>query len=298
MPMPPDASGRDTIVAVLGLGRMGRPIADNLVMAGFTVRGWNRSALPAGAMAPGVTVTTQASAAVDGADIVLLLLSDRDAIDELLFDHGLVRAIDRGAIVIDMGTSGPEAARSHSAQLQGHGIDYLDAPVSGGVRGAETGSLTILVGGALELFARAMPVLGALGTPHHLGPIGTGQTAKLANQIIVACSIAAVAEGMRFAQAQGLDGAMLVDALAGGFADSPILRQHGRRMAVGDYNPGGAARLHLKDLRLAAELDGAVFAGLTNTAEALARFERLVRDGHAEADHAAYYLTYDPEAAG
>lgn len=288
----PDISAVRAQVAILGLGRMGRPMAANLVNAGFATAAWNRTPLHSTDVPAGVELARDAATALRGANVVILALTDEHAIDELLFASGIAGSLDRGAIVVDMGTSGPAAARRHAAMFEKLGAGYLDAPVSGGVKGAEAGRLAILVGGSASDFAGARPVLSALGNPHHLGSVGMGQTAKLANQIIVACSIAAIAEGLHFADAHGLDAATLIDALAGGFADSPILRQHGHRMARGDYEPGGTVRLHRKDLKLAADLDPSVFSRLTNAGEAAARFEQLADAGHGEADHAAYYLTY------
>lgn len=295
MPTRPDIAAVRPAVAILGLGRMGRPMAANLAGAGFPTAAWNRSLLPPADVPLGVELAPQAEVAVRGAGVVILALSDEHAIDDLFVTKGLAASLEPGAIVVDMGTTGPAAARRHAALFESHGAAYLDAPVSGGVKGAAARRLAILVGGSPAHFDAVRPVLGALGTPHLLGPVGMGQTAKLANQIIVACSIAAVAEGLYFAEAHGLDRAMLIDALAGGFADSPILRQHGHRMAQGDYEPGGTVRLHRKDLMLAADLDPKTFSRLINASEAVARFERLTGTGRGEADHSAYYLTYAQE---
>lgn len=276
------------VIAVIGLGRMGVPVMTNLTKAGFAVRGWNRTPKPLS----GLTVVPTAADAVADADIIILLLSDRAAVEALLFDEGLAERLPAGAILIDMGTTGPLAARAHAARLQRLGVEYLDVPVSGGVKGAETAKLALLAGGKKAVFEQVRPILSALGTPHHLGVVGAGQMAKVANQMIVACYIAGVSEGIRFAEDQGLDGGAFVAALEGGFADSAILRQHGRKMAARNFAPGGTCRLHLKDLELAAELGGEDFRRYTNTAEAMTRFRRLIAAGFGETDHSAYYLTY------
>lgn len=283
----------DASVAVIGLGRMGLPMAINIAKAGFTVKAWNRSSRDCQQLPPGLMMMQSAEQAAAGARIVILMLSDAEAIESLLFSGGLATHIGARNIVIDMGTTGPRAAKDHARRLAGQGVRYLDAPVSGGVRGAIDGSLSILVGGDPATFADAKAVLDTIGRPTHLGPTGSGQTAKVANQLIVACYIAAVAEGVRFAELQGLDAAALIAALEGGFADSAVLRQHGRKMAARNFVAGGTCSLHLKDLRLAAELAGEDFECFVNSNQALHRFERLVQSGHKDADHSAYYLTYE-----
>lgn len=280
-------------VAVIGLGRMGLPMAVNIAKAGIPVTAWNRSQRGYGDLPPNVTIAATAAQAVSGASIVVLMLSDPSAVESLLFSDGLAAHINKNAIVIDMGTSGPRAAKDHAKRLADLGIRYLDAPVSGGVRGAVNATLSILVGGDVETLSAARAVLEAMGRPTHLGPTGSGQTAKVANQMIVACYIGAVAEGVRFAEQQGMDAAALVSALEGGFADSAVLRQHGRKMAARSFVAGGTCSLHLKDLRLAAELAGADFERFVNSNQALRRFEQLVQSGHKDSDHSAYYLTYE-----
>jgi 2-hydroxy-3-oxopropionate reductase len=284
-------------VSVIGLGRMGLPMAINIATAGFTVNAWNRSQRTYDQLPLGVTIAETTEHAVAGASVVIVMLSDAGAIESLLFTDGLAKHIGIGSIVIDMGTTGPSAAKDHAKRLAERGIRYLDAPVSGGVRGATNGTLSILVGGDFPTFADARAVLDTMGRPTLLGPTGSGQTAKVANQLIVACYIGAVAEGVRFAELQGMDTSALIAALEGGFADSAVLRQHGRRMASRNFIAGGTCSLHLKDLRLAAELAGEDFDRFVNSKEALHRFERLVQSGHKDDDHSAYYLTYENGSA-
>lgn len=283
-------------VAVIGLGRMGLPMAINVAWSGFAVKAWNRSTRTYNVLPANLAVVASAAEAVAGAGIVIVMLSNSDAVESLLFTEGLVAHIERDAIVVDMGTSGPRAAKDHAGRLSDRGLRYLDAPVSGGVLGATNATLSILVGGDQTTYDEAKPVLECLGRPTHLGPTGSGQTAKLANQLIVACYIGAVAEGVRFAEQQGMDAAALISALEGGFADSAVLRQHGRKMAARDFVAGGTCSLHLKDLRLAAQLAGPDFERFVNSSEALHRFEGLVEAGHRDSDHSAYYLSYEKAA--
>jgi len=220
------------------------------------------------------------------------MLTDGRAMSECLFDRNLARCLPEGAVVIDMSTSGPQAALESSRRLDSLGVEFVDAPVSGGVKGAELAKLTILVGAAVATMTAVRPILETMGSPHHLGGVGCGQVAKLANQMMVAGYIAAVAEGVQFAEQSGIDPLAFVQSLEGGFADSAILRQHGKRMATRDFRPGGTCRLHLKDLRLVAEAAGSDFQRFTSTREAMRRFEHLVNTERAELDHSAYFLTY------
>lgn len=281
-------------VTLLGLGQMGRMMAPRLVKAGYRVRAWTRSDR-SGEDIEGCTLERDAGAAVAEADIVLLVLTDAAAIEAVLFRSDVLSRIRRGTVVIDMGTTGPRAAKEHAERLAQQGIRYLDCPVSGGVVGAKNGTLAIFVGGDAQTLQLVRPVLSQLGVPHHVGGAGSGQTLKLANQIIVGVTIAAVCEGIAFAQRQGLDAPQVVKCLQGGFADSTVLRQHGARIAAGDFSAGGACRLHLKDLNLVKEMLPSQSHWLRHTALCNLDFESLVRDGFGDADHSAYFRTYEME---
>lgn len=278
-------------VALLGTGLMGAPMAANLLKAGFALTVWNRTpgkaqplvdrgALPAGSAAD----------AVAQADAVVAMLSDGAAIDELLEGQGVADALAVGALFVDCSSIPPATARRHAGRLTARGVGYLDAPVSGGPSGAESASLAIMVGGGDADFARGEPVLRALGRPTRVGPAGAGQTAKLANQVIVGLAIGAVAEGLLLAEQGGADPAKVKQALTGGFADSKILQIHGQRMLDRSFVPGAAARVHLKDM--ATILDAAAEAGLTlplsQTVHDL--FRDLAGRGGAGYDHSALLL--------
>ncbi|MEJ6395870.1 NAD(P)-dependent oxidoreductase [Gymnodinialimonas sp. 2305UL16-5] len=277
-------------VAVLGTGLMGAPMARRLHMAGHDLSVWNRSPDRALPLADIARIATTPAEAVQDADIVIAMLLDGPATRAVLLDHGVLDAAPPGALIIDMGSVDPETDRALGREAISRGLVFIDAPVSGGVVGAEAGSLSIFVGGNAKDFDRAMPIFDALGRPTHLGSIGAGQTAKLANQVIVAITIGAVAEGLRLAQAGGCDIAATRAALMGGFADSRILDLHGARMVAGDYVPGGRSVAQLKDLDNAAALasENALFLPLSDTIRA--GFHDLVthHDG-AELDHSAYF---------
>lgn len=279
-------------VAFLGTGLMGAPMARNLARAGHAVAAWNRTAGKAEALRPdGVEVAASPSEAVRGAEFVIAIVSDGAAVADLLFAQGVAEAMTADAIFIDMSSITPDQARDHAQRLEALGIVQIDAPVSGGTKGAEAATLAIMAGGPAEAFARAEPMLKALGRPVHVGPAGSGQLAKLANQAIVGITIGAVAEAILLVEAGGGDPAAFRDALKGGFADSTILQLHGRRMSEGDYTPGAKSSVQLKDMNnIVAEAESRGI-GLPLASAVRERYRRLVgeMDG-ADLDHSALYL--------
>lgn len=272
-------------ISLLGLGLMGRPMARTLIAAGSTVHGWNRSAL-----APELTEGIPLAATLNdtaAAAVLILMLADSAATNAVLTQ--LEPHLRPGHLIIDMGSSDPAHSRAHAARLAAQSIDWLDAPVSGGPEGAARGDLAIMVGGSAAAYARAEPVLRALGRPTLVGPAGAGHTAKTINQLIVGLTIQAVAEAVTLAEAGGVDPRMLQQALAGGFADSKILQIHGTRMINRTYTPGGKVATQLKDLRLAQSIAHAAGLTLPHLADTIARYEQLVAQGHADLDHSALH---------
>ena len=279
-------------ITFIGTGLMGVPMSRNLMAAGHALTVWNRSpARAAPLVAEGAATAPDAGAAITGAQIVISMLSDGFATGALLADEGVRAALAPGMVWIDMSSAKPEHARAQAADLAGLGVRHLDAPVSGGTRGAEAGSLAIMAGGDAQVFEEVRAVLEAMGRPVLVGPSGTGQLCKLANQTIVAVTISAVAEATLLAEQGGADPAALRAALRGGFADSVILQQHGERMSEGNFEPGGLSRLQLKDLdNTLAEAAG---MGLTlpATQSVRDRFATFVTEmGGGEKDHAGLYL--------
>ncbi len=272
-------------VTVLGLGLMGRPVAAVLTAAGYAVRGWNRSALPAD-LTEGISLCRGLEDAAQ-ADVCLLLLADSDATDAVL--GGLEPYLRPGRLVLDMGSSDPSRSKTHAARLSAKGIGWVDAPVSGGPDGARTASLAIMAGGSQHDVARVMPVLAALGRVVRVGPAGAGHTVKIVNQLIVGLTIEAVAEALTLAEKCGIDPRLVQEALKGGFADSKILQIHGTRMIDRAYIPGGRAKTQLKDLRLAIGLAAAARVRLPHLASAAALYEALVARGDGELDHSALH---------
>lgn len=279
-------------IAVLGTGLMGGPMARNLLRAGFPVRAWNRTQAKAEALvSDGARLCQSPAEAVAGADFIITMLSDGVATGAMTQDADVMGALARDAVWLDMSSTKPEEARAQQAHLAGLGVDHMDAPVSGGTKGAEAGSLAIMVGGDEAAFERAVSVFEAMGRPVHVGPAGAGQLSKLANQAIVAVTIGAVAEAMLLLEKGGANPAAVRDALKGGFADSTILQQHGARMTERNFAPGGLSKFQLKDLdNLLAEAESLELA-LPTSQHIRDRFAHFCEemDG-GDKDHSGLYL--------
>jgi 2-hydroxy-3-oxopropionate reductase len=286
-------------IAFIGTGLMGAPMAGRLVAAGFPVTVWNRTRAKAEAvLAAGARWAEGPAEAVAGAGMVITMVSNAAAVEEVLFGSGAAGALAAGTIVVDMTSTSPPVARDHGGRLASRGVRYVDAPVSGGTRGAAAGTLAIMAGGEEGTIAELAPVFAAMGNVRRVGPVGSGQLCKLANQLIVAVTIGAVAEALVLAERGGADPAAVREALRGGFADSRILNEHGQRMIARDFRPGGTVTNHIKDLDAAeafAESAG-VKLPLLETVREL--FYRLRSNGGAELDHSALFLEIERLAAG
>ena len=289
-------------IGFIGLGLMGKPMARNLKAAGADMIIHNRSQgvieeLSRDGMTPAKTPADLAAAA----DIVIMMLPDTPAVEKVLRGppgvvSGLVGKPGPGQLVIDMGTTKVTATRTFANDVEAAGGQYIDAPVSGGTIGAEGGALTIMAGGSDEALERAMPVFDVLGqSTTHVGPVGTGQVAKAANQVIVGLNIGAVAEALVLAKKAGADPARVRDALGGGFADSRILEVHAKRMIDGAFEPGAKCVTQRKDMDQALEL--ATELGFEMPATALSRdlYDRLIGAGLGELDHSALIKAIDPD---
>ena len=237
-------------IAVLGIGSMGFAMARRLCEAGFEVHAWNRSRGKAERLLPfGAQAHDKPAGAVQSAEIVIGMLESGPVVEDVLFRQGAAPAMARGTLFIDMASIQPREAREHAARLSDFGVQHLDAPVSGGTAGAETGSLVIMAGGKAADFQRAQPVFHAFGRATHVGPHGAGVLAKLANQMIVGITIGAVAEALLLCERGGANVAKVKEAITGGFADSRILQVHGQRMLDRDFAPHAKVSLQLKDMR-------------------------------------------------
>ena len=237
-------------IAVLGIGLMGYPMARRLCEAGHQVHVWSRTLHKAQRLAgDGAVVHARADDAVREADLVITMLGDGSVVDQVLFDLGAANAMKAGSLLVDMSSIKPAEPKDHAARLGERNIGYLDAPVSGGTIGAEAGTLAIMVGGKASNYDDALPVFNTFGHSTHVGPVGAGQLAKLANQMIVGATIGVVAEALLLCERGGANMAKVREAITGGFADSRILQVHGKRMVERDFVPRGRMSVQLKDLR-------------------------------------------------
>jgi len=286
-------------VGFIGLGLMGRPMARNLHAAGATLVVHGRSPGPVAELeALGMTAAASPAETARRAPVCVLMLTDTPAVERVVAGpRGLIEGIGPGSLVIDMGTTAVSATRDLATRVRERGAGYVDAPVSGGTVGAETGSLVIMVGGSERDVARAMPLFEVLGdTVTHVGEVGAGQVAKAANQVIVGLNIGAVAEALTLARRAGVDPARVRDAIAGGFAGSRVLEVHGRRMVTGDFQPGARATVQHKDMTQALELAASLGLELPATALSRALYQKLIDAGHGALDHSALIKAIDDAA--
>jgi 2-hydroxy-3-oxopropionate reductase len=278
-------------IAVLGIGFMGFPMARRLCEAGHTVRVWNRTPAKAQRLLPfGATIHPTAGEATSQAEIVITMLDHGGIVGEVLFDLHAAANMAKDTLVVDMSSIKPVEARDHAARLSEMGIDYLDAPVSGGTVGAEAGTLAIMAGGKVASFERALPVLRVFGRPVHVGPTGAGQLTKLANQMIVGATIGIVAEVLLLCEKGGADMGKVKEAITGGFADSRILQVHGQRMVDRDFSPRARMTVQLKDLRNALSTASEIGfdAPITGLFEKL--YAQAIAHGLSELDHAGLFV--------
>ncbi len=290
-------------IGFIGLGIMGQPMAKHLLNAGHTLHLWARKPET---LAPwnglrNVTIHPDASQLARHTEMIITMLSDTPDVEEVILGkNGLAEGIRQSPheshadpkkstpIFIDMSTIAPSAARKIGQQLESQGIDFLDAPVSGGQTGAQQAMLTIMVGGKENIFEQVRPILEKLGrTLTYIGPTGSGQVAKACNQILTGIGIAAVAEALHFARTSGVDPARVREALMGGFAGSRILEAHGQRMLNRDFQPGFKAWMHQKDLRIVMNEAQSLGLALPETALTSQLFNALVDSGHGEEDSIA-----------
>ena len=285
-------------IGFIGLGIMGTPMAGHLLKAGHQLFVHARSKLPDTIAHSAATQCTQARGVAEQADIIFTMLPDTPDVEAVLFGEAGVAAglkdaqpAERGRVgktVVDMSSISPIATKAFAKKINALGCDYLDAPVSGGEVGAKNGTLSIMVGGPQDVFDRIKPLFELMGKNITLvGGNGDGQTAKVANQIIVALNIEAVAEALLFAAKAGADPARVRQALMGGFASSKVLEVHGERMIKRTFDPGFRIALHQKDLNLALGTARALGVSLPNTAMAQELFNACAAHGGQAWDHSA-----------
>lgn len=281
-------------IGFIGLGIMGKPMAINLLRAGYSVSVYARRTEVAEPLieAGATTYSSPKELAASGVNVIITMVpATADVEDVLNGKKGIIHSVKPGCIVIDMSTISASATQRFAAQLEKKQVEMLDAPVSGGEKGAIDGSLSIMVGGKAEILKKVRPILEKLGKQIvHIGDHGAGQIAKACNQIIIAETIMAVSEAFTLAKASGIDPAKVREALLGGFAYSRVLEIHGQRMLDSDYKPGFKSVLHRKDMHLALEQAHQVGIDLPCAKEAMHSLDRLVLKGHGELDSSAMHL--------
>jgi 2-hydroxy-3-oxopropionate reductase len=277
-------------IAFIGTGLMGFPMAKNLLDKSLDLNVFSRTIEKAKPLEKfGAKISNSLSEAVKDTDIVITMLTDDDAVEKVLSDQDFQENLKKGSSVVDMSSIKPKIAIKYGKLLKDKGVNFLDAPVSGGTIGAEQATLAIMVGGDQKVFDQIKDVLKVMGNPTLVGSIGSGQVSKLANQIIVGVTIGAVAEAITLCEKAGVDGNKFIQALAGGFADGKILQNHGKRMIDKDFSPKGKVSTHLKDMNNILECAGDFNTKLPISNLIKDMFKSLVENGNDNDDHSALY---------
>jgi len=282
-------------IGFIGLGVMGRPMAGHLIEAGHTLLLHRVKEVSQHLVDMGGRAMDSGRAVAEAAEVVILMVPDTPDVETVLFGQGgVAEGLSAGKLVIDMSSISPVATKAFAERIEALGCDYVDAPVSGGEVGARNASLTIMCGGKEAAFERARPLFEKLGKNITLvGGVGAGQTAKVANQIIVGLTIEAVAEALTFAKRAGADPARVREALMGGFASSRILELHGERMVKRTFDPGFRIRLHRKDLSLAVDSARALNLALPNAAATQQLMNAAIAMGDGDLDHSGLIRTLE-----
>ena len=269
---------------------MGFPMAKNILKSGYELKAFNRSLAKAEALEKfGAEISKTVGELVKNSDIIITMLTDDKAVDEIMESSHFLENLKPGSIVIDMSSIKPITAKKHEKNLGLKKIEYLDAPVSGGTVGAEEGSLAIMIGGDQKVFKEAKDLLKTMGNPTLVGPVGSGQVSKLANQIIVGLTIGAVAEAVTLCEKAGADPIKMISALSGGWADSKVLQTHGKRMINKDFSPKGKTSTHLKDMKNILECANNFNTHLPISNLVKEMYKNLVENGHGNDDHSSLY---------
>lgn len=279
---------REIRIGLLGTGLMGQPVARRLAAAGYPVAVWNRSPEKAlSLVSSGIQIKQSASQLIADNDVILCLLSDATACEEVLFNQDALQSMGKNTIIIMMSTLSPDIVVEQARKARSVQAHYIDMPVSGGTMGANNGSLSLMAGGNKQLIDSLRPLLSHLGRVTHVGDTGAGQLTKLANQIIVAGTLSLLSEAFILAERGGADPAKVREALLGGFADSTLLQHQGERMVKGDFKARGAAKWQLKDTRSAVALAEKLNLTLPLTETVNQLFSQMIEAGEGDLDHCA-----------
>ncbi len=277
-------------IGFIGIGLMGFPMAKNILKAGYKVKAFNRSKNKAKPLKDfGAEISNSIGELVKESHVVITMLTNDDAVNEVIGSDEFLNNLKPDSTVIDMSSVKQTTAVNHGKNLKSRKINYLDAPVSGGTIGAEEASLAIMIGGEQIVFESVKDILKSMGNPTLVGPIGCGQVSKLANQIIVGLAIGAVAEAVTLCEKAGADPNKMIKALSGGWADSKVLRTHGKRMIDKDFSPKGKTSSQLKDMNNILECANNYNTQLPISNLVKEMYKSLVENGHGETDHSSLY---------
>ena len=280
-------------IGFIGVGIMGKPMALNLLKAGYAVTVHDLNRQPVDELVQqGADSAGSAGAVAEQSDVVITMLPDSPEVEAVVFGpDGVLEGIRKGMLFVDMSTIAPATSEKISKVLSEKDVDALDAPVSGGDVGAKAGTLSIMVGGTKAAFERALPLFQVMGKNIvHIGDAGAGQVTKACNQIIVGMTIQAVAEAMTLAKKAGVDIEKVRDALLGGFAQSRILDLHGKRILEGNFQPGFKIKLHRKDMNIALQTGRTLSVPLPGTAQVASQMDAIIAQGNGDLDHSALAL--------
>ena len=279
-----------TNIGFIGIGLMGLPMAKNILKSGYKLIAYNRSKEKLELLKNSdAQIASSIGYLVSNSEVIITMLTDDRAVDEVLGAKEFVNNLKTGSTVIDMSSIKPTTATKHYNNLKLKKIHFLDAPVSGGTIGAEEGSLAIMVGGEQNVFNEVNTILKTMGNPTLVGPTGSGQVSKLANQIIVGLTIGAVAEAVTLCEKAGADPDKMIQALSGGWADSKVLKTHGKRMIDKDFSPKGRTSVHLKDMNNILECANSYNLHLPISNLVKEMYKTLVENGFGEIDHSSLY---------
>ena len=277
-------------IGFIGIGLMGLPMAKNILKAGYNLKAFNRSQSKAEPLKDfGAEISSTINDVVKESDVLITMLTDDTAIDDVMNSSNFLDNLKSGTTVIDMSSVKPTTATKYYNNLKLKNINYLDAPVSGGTIGAEEASLAIMVGGEQKVFDEVIDIFKTMGNPTLVGPSGSGQVSKLANQVIVGLTIGAVAEAITLCEKAGANPDKMIKALSGGWADSKILQTHGKRMIDKDFTPKGRTSVHLKDMNNILECANSYNTHLPISNLVKEMYKTLVENGHGETDHSSLY---------
>jgi len=282
-------------IGFIGIGIMGKPMAKNLLDAGYSMIAYdiNKNALEE-MVTHGAEKGSSCQEVASLCDVIITMLPNSPDVKKVVLGkEGVIEGIRAGQVLIDMSSIAPLVSQEIAKELYAKGVEMLDAPVSGGQEKAQSATLAIMVGGKEEVFKKCKPILEVMGKPTLVGDIGAGQTTKLVNQVIVAINIAAVAEGLTLGKKAGVDPKRIFEAIKGGLAGSQCLIDKAPRMFAGNYEPGFRMKLHVKDLNNVLETSRELHNAMPISAQVMEMMQTLLAEGHAEIDHGGLALFYE-----